>query len=77
MLSRVAERHHRPSTAPLRLVVREPEGLLQVHTASFRGSFASVFIQATGWVLVVRKLLISLILVLEVQIWDQLWLLRL
>ena len=46
MLSRVAERHHRPSTAPLRLVVREPEGLLQVHTASFRGSFASVFSEA-------------------------------
>ena len=46
MLSRVAERHHRPSTAPLRLLVREPEGLLQVHTASFRGSFASVFSEA-------------------------------
>ncbi|OUW26785.1 MAG: ATP--corrinoid adenosyltransferase [Synechococcus sp. TMED169] len=46
MLSRVAERQHRPSTAPLRLLVREPEGLLQIHTASFRGSFASVFSEA-------------------------------
>ena len=46
MLSPVAERHHRPAAAPLRLLVREPEGLLQVHTASFRGSFASVFSEA-------------------------------
>jgi cob(I)alamin adenosyltransferase len=31
--------------APLRLVPR-PEGLLQIHTAPFRGSFAAVFSQA-------------------------------
>ena len=30
---------------PLRLVPR-PEGLLQIHTAPFRGSFAAVFSQA-------------------------------
>lgn len=34
-----------PSTPPLRLVPR-PEGLLQIHTAPFRGSFAAVFSQA-------------------------------
>lgn len=46
MLSPVAERHLRPAVAPMRLLVREPEGLLQVNTASFRGSFASVFSEA-------------------------------
>jgi cob(I)alamin adenosyltransferase len=38
-----AARH--PAQAPLRLVP-QPEGLLQVHTAPFRGSFAAVFAQA-------------------------------
>ena len=46
MLSPVAERHLRPAMAPMRLLVREPEGLLQVHTSGFRGSFASVFSEA-------------------------------
>ena len=34
-----------PMAAPLRLV-SQPEGLLQIHTAPFRGSFAAVFSQA-------------------------------
>ncbi|WP_216902140.1 cob(I)yrinic acid a,c-diamide adenosyltransferase [Synechococcus sp. CCY 9618] len=34
-----------PLTPPLRLVT-QPEGLLQIHTAPFRGSFAAVFSQA-------------------------------
>ena len=34
-----------PKAAPLRLV-SQPEGLLQIHTAPFRGSFAAVFSQA-------------------------------
>jgi len=34
-----------PPPAPLRLVP-QPEGLLQIHTAPFRGSFAAVFSQA-------------------------------
>ena len=38
---------HRPVALvpPLRLV-SQPEGLLQIHTAPFRGSFAAVFSQA-------------------------------
>ena len=39
MLSPVAERHLRPAMAPMRLLVREPEGLLQVHTS---GSFSQM-----------------------------------
>ena len=62
MLSPVAERHLRPATAPLRLLVREPEGLLQVHTASFRGSFASVFSEALRSAGLGRRVLISQLL---------------
>ncbi|NBQ21780.1 MAG: ATP--corrinoid adenosyltransferase, partial [Synechococcaceae bacterium WB6_3B_236] len=46
MLSSLADRPPRPITAPLRLLLTGPEGLLQVHTASFRGSCPSVFSQA-------------------------------
>ena len=46
MLSSLADRPPGPITAPLRLLLTGPEGLLQVHTASFRGSCPSVFSQA-------------------------------
>jgi cob(I)alamin adenosyltransferase len=45
MVSSLAERHLRPVPTP-RLVFTEPEGLLQVHTAAFRGSCPTVFSQA-------------------------------
>ena len=35
-----------PATQPALRLVPQPEGLLQIHTAPFRGSFAAVFSQA-------------------------------
>ena len=46
MLSSLAEPSQRRAGAALRLLVSEPEGLLQVHTAAYRGSCPSVFSQA-------------------------------
>ncbi len=46
MLSSLAQPSQRQAGAALRLLVSQPEGLLQVHTAAYRGSCPSVFSQA-------------------------------
>jgi cob(I)alamin adenosyltransferase len=59
MLSSLAEPSPHRAGAALRLLVSQPEGLLQVHTAAYRGSCPSVFSQALRTAGLGSKVLVS------------------